>query len=173
MEIRYQGGASFVVKGDKTIAINPLPGSSAAIVLKETRQKPTAALVSGPGEYEIAGVLIVTRVLPDGHLIHAVDLAGVNVVFAGDRPAGIDMLAEDLGTVDVLVVGTSDPGEAEKASRDLNARVTIPFGVNAAKVCSALGGDPGRSDLKFNWDGSAKHPKSFLLRPPGRRSRAA
>src|SRR4051812_27750565 len=82
-DISYVGGASFVVKGDRVIKIDPTSAvEKGEIALHSTRQKRGKLIVNGPGEYEIGGVLIATIEIGErgaGTLVHAIEMGGLTV----------------------------------------------------------------------------------------------
>jgi hypothetical protein len=171
MDITYAGGASFTVKGERTIAINPSGRDHGAdIVLHSARQKRGKLIVNGPGEYEIGGVLIATVETGGKTLVHAVEVDGVNIVHVGGDPAGLS--ERDLaviGPVDVLLIEASDVKAAQTAVTSLTPRVIIPFGGHAAEVCATVGISGAEPQNRFSWNGVTTPAKAVLLKEPGTR----
>src|SRR5579872_6627008 len=122
MDITHQGGASFLITANPAIAINPGEKTS-GVILHTDRTKAAKQTVCGPGEYEIRGALIVT--VPAGpystrNLAHAVDLEGINVVFApGSLTTAEEGTLTAFGAVDVLIVNADDVNAARTLVRDL------------------------------------------------------
>jgi hypothetical protein len=179
MEIIYQGSASFLLKGERSVAINPQSKSPADIVLYSEKRDARKIIVNGPGEYEIAGVPIVTAPLAEtsSGIVHAVNLDGINVLLVLESSA---RLSEEnlysIGRVDVLIVDPGDPGAAEALALDLSPRVVIPFGHHAEKLCAMLGVRDATPQPRFSWNGSSAVAKALLLKPqvnPKRSTRAA
>lgn len=170
MEITYAGGTSFVIKGERTIAINPAgKGETGHIALYAQRQKSKKLLANGPGEYEIGGVLI-TSVAQEAGMAHAVEVDGINVLYLlGDARTLSDRDLAAIGKVDVLLVDTSDLKRAQNALTDLVPRVVVPFGANASEVCAVAGVKTAEPQNRFNWNGATAPPKAVLLKEPGKR----
>ena len=177
MEIIYLDGATFQIKGDRTVTVNPPPAMAVDIVLHSVRQKSSKQIVNGPGEYEIGGVLIATvEVGPRqaATLVHGVEVGGVNVVHLGMGEPELDERAFDaLGAVDVLLVNADEPAAAQAAVRNLEPRIVIPFGPKAAELCAALGVKEPRAEPRFSWNGLSAAPKAVLLKATRSRKRAA
>src|ERR687886_2335735 len=136
MEISYGGGASFLIKGERTVVINPVDKTvQADIVLRTDRKRATKLLVNGPGEYEIGGVLIASLASGD-RMVHAVEVDGINVVHVTpDERRLSERDLETIGKVDVLLVEAGDLRLAQTAVSDLIPRVIVPFGPHAVEVC--------------------------------------
>lgn len=177
MEVTYQGSASFVLKSDTTVSINPQDGTPATIKLFSARQKSQKQIVNGPGEYEINGVLVITAETgSEGRrtLVHGVDLGGLNVVHLGTYTNRPDARSLDaLGKVDVLIVGADDLGSAREAVTLLDPRVVLPFGSHAAALCAELGIKEPKPENRFLWNGVAAAPRAVLLKAGKSRRRAA
>jgi L-ascorbate metabolism protein UlaG (beta-lactamase superfamily) len=177
MDITYLDGASFQVRAERLIAINPPNAAPADIVLHSKRQTRSKHIVNGPGEYEIGGVLIpTTEVGPKETptLVHALDFDGMSVVHLGAAVPELDDRALDaLGRVDVLLLNADDLKAAQAAVRDLEPRVVIPFGQRAAELCAALGVKERRAESRFSWNGVTNPPRAVLLKAPSTRKRAA
>ncbi|HEX6507587.1 MAG TPA: hypothetical protein VF221_08145 [Chloroflexota bacterium] len=178
MEILYAGGASFVVRGDRTVVINPLrPVEKVEIALHGNRQKRGRAIVNGPGEYEIGGVLIVSARNGDkqsDELLHAITIDDLTVAFVQKSRVGLlEQASEDLGKIDVLLIGTEDISAAQKAVQGLEPRVVIPHGARASELAAALGVKDIQPQPRFIWNGTAKVSKVVLLKAPSARRRAA
>src|SRR5579883_1802349 len=123
MDISYLGGASFILRGERVVAINPTGQPlKGALSLYSTRQKDPKLIVNGPGEYEIGDVMILTlenRGAEPFTLIHAVDLDRLAIVHLGERAAGLTQAQiEALGRVDILLVDTANPKAAQVAVTD-------------------------------------------------------
>lgn len=175
MDITCQGENSFYIRGSKTVALNPPTGQRADIILR-SRRTSGKSLVNGPGEYEIGEAVI--DCLPAGGkdrqgLAFAIELDGVTVLFL-DGPAG--SLAEhdrrSIGRVDILLIDSADLAAVQVLARDLAPRVVIPFGANAAAMCSALGSGDIQPAPRFVWNAGTV-PKAALLKTPRPRKRAA
>jgi hypothetical protein len=98
-------------------------------------------VVSGPGEYEVQGVMIrgaasgsqykgKTRV----NTVYSLSLEGINIGFLGsiESPDLSDEAKKILGEVDVLFVpiggeGTLSPADANKVATKLGAKIIIPM----------------------------------------------
>lgn len=178
MEISYLGGSSFLIRDERTVAINPSDRSTAADVVVHTRrQRSRKHIVNGPGEYEIGGVLIVTTEAgprEDSTLVHALELGGANVVHHGKPHGRLEARAiEALGAVDVLLINADDLLAAKEALRDLQPQVVIPYGGHAGELCAELGVTEPRPELRFTWNGTAKAPRAVLLRAPSKKRSAA
>jgi hypothetical protein len=174
MEIMYAGSDSFLIKGEQTVAINPVEKTSEAnIVLRTDRKRSTKLIVNGPGEYEIGGVLIASIASGD-RMLHAVEVDGINIVhLVGYEKRLSEQDLETIGKVDVLLVGASDARLAQTAVSDLIPRVIIPFGPHAAEICAASGVKDAAAQSKFTWNGATTPPKAVLLKAPPPKKRAA
>lgn len=174
MEITQSGDSSFLIKGEKTAAINPPDKApDADVVLFTERKRRPKLIVNGPGEYEIRGVLIASLALGDV-LAHAVEVDGINVLCLPDstrRLAQRDI--EVIGPVDVLLISAADAGAAQAAMADLSPRVVIPFGAQAEALCSAVGVKEVTPQARFSWNGVSTAPKAVLLKSTPARKRAA
>jgi hypothetical protein len=178
MDITYLGGHAFLLKGDRTIAINPPAGTPRQnITLQSARRARSKEIVNGPGEYEIGGCLIVTlEVGPreSSELAHAVEISGLNVVHLGTtvRPLN-DRAVADIGRVDILLLNADDLRAAQAAVTDLTPRLVIPYGAHAAELCGALGVKDARPQPRLTWNGISAQPKAVLLKPATAKRRAA
>jgi hypothetical protein len=178
MEITYGGGASFTLKGEVTVLINPGEEKpTGALLLHSTVQKRSKQIVNGPGEYEIRGAMIATTRLgarTSTALAHAVHVDRLTVVHLD---AHIDALSEEaveaFGRVDVLMVRADDPKAAQAAIQTLLPRVALPYGSHAAELCAALGVSDAQPQAKFSWNGINAAPKAVLLKAPSSRKRVA
>lgn len=177
MEITYLSGASFQIKADRIVALNPPQGIAADVVLHSARQNSSKHIVNGPGEYEISGVLIFTVEAgpkDSATLVHAIETGGVSIVHLGTPLHQLDKRAlEALGRVDILLLNAEDLATAQEAVRDLEPRIVIPFGSRAPELCVALGVREPRAESRFSWNGLTTPPKAVLLKAPGARKRAA
>jgi hypothetical protein len=176
MEITYQGDASFLLTGDRSVAINPASASATDIVLQSWRHQGAKQIVNGPGEYEIGGALIVT-IQPNKQspgLVHAINLDGLNVLHVNGSPC---VLTEDdltaIGKVDALIMTSDDVKAAEALAVDLSPRVLIPFGANAEQLCAMFGVREAPSQPRFAWNGSGVPPRAVLLKAQTTRKRPA
>jgi hypothetical protein len=155
-------------EGERSVAINPQSKSPADIVLYSEKRDAQKLIVNGPGEYEIAGVSIVTARVAGASsgIIHAVNLDGVNVLLVLESSA---RLSEEnlysVGTVDVLSVNSGEPATAEALAIDLSPRVVIPFGDHADQLCVMLGARDATPQPRFSWNGSSAVAKALLLKP--------
>lgn len=173
MEVSYLGGASFLLRDERAVAINPEKrGEKADISLHSARKIRKKTIVDGPGEYEIGGVSIITAEVA-GKLAHSIGIGGLSVVHLDAVPAELDpATAEAMGRVDVLIVNAGNLKAAQSAMRILTPRVVVPYGAHAAEICQALGVDT-KAGLRWAWSGSGIPPKAVLLKAPSTRRRAA
>src|SRR5947209_253822 len=164
MDIRYLGNTALLLKGDRTVAMNPGTGMDRPdIALHTKRQRSQKLIVNGPGEYEIGGVLIGTVALGD-LLAHAVELDGINVVLVvGDASKLDERALATLGRVDVLLVNADDVRMAQAAVSELTPRVVVPFGEHATEICSAVGVKDASAQARFSWNGTTNPPTAVLL----------
>lgn len=174
MEVIYLGGDSFLLKGERVVAINPPRGQKSDITLFSTRQRSSKLTVNGPGEYEIGGVLMVTTELPGApNLIQSVCLDDLNIVHLGAQAAPLPPDAlRSVGRVDVLLVDADRPEIAAAAVRELTPRVVIPYGSRASEFCQSLNGQKERS-TRFAWNGLTRAPRALVLKPDTNRAEAA
>lgn len=170
MEITYAGANSFLLKGERTIAINPTAaGERGHIALYTRRQKSKKLLINGPGEYEVGGVLVTSVALGE-EIAHAVEVDGINVLhLTGDARKLSERDLTSIGKVDVLLVDTADVKQAENAVSDLVPRVVIPFGAHAAEICATAGVKDAQPQARFSWNGVAASTKAVLLKAPARK----
>jgi hypothetical protein len=178
MDIAYLGDHSFLVKGERIVAINPPAGTARPdIALHSRRQARSKEIVNGPGEYEIGGCLIVTVELGPREastLAHAIEVGGLNVVHLGTIIGALsDRAAAGLGRADVLLVNTDDLRAAQEAITNLTPRLVIPYGPHAAELCAVLGVKDARPQPRLSWNGITTQPKAVLLKPLATRRRAA
>lgn len=177
MDIVFRGDSSFEINGERTVAINPRRGSRADVMLHTTRQKKPAGVVNGPGEYDIAGVLIVTlekgpRESPT--LAHSIIIDDLAVVHLGDITHELsDRDVAAIGRVDVLIVNADEARKAQDAIADLEPRVVIPFGAAAPEVCASLGVKSPEAQPRFTWSRNRVPPRAVVLKPVSTRARAA
>lgn len=164
MDITYAGEASFVLKGERVVVINPAERNGQADITLFTRRRADRKLiVNGPGEYEIAGVLIATVPVGTG-LAHAVELDGINVLHL-ERGASLnDRDLAAIGKVDVLLIESEDLKQAQAAITDVTPRVVIPFGKHASEVCAAAGVKDAEPQARFSWNGITTPPRAVLLK---------
>ncbi|HZU12548.1 MAG TPA: MBL fold metallo-hydrolase [Chloroflexota bacterium] len=174
MDITYAGDASFLLRGEGTVAINPTAKSDAAIRLFSSRQRGKKLIINGPGEYEIGDVLITTVPAGNGKLAHAVDLDGIRVLHLPDAGTSFDdQTLRDIGRVDILILHADDVAAVGRAINDLVPRTVVPYGAYASQVCVLTGVKDAESLTRFTWNGMTSPPKAVLLRVPGSRRRAA
>jgi len=98
-------------------------------------------VISGPGEYEVQGVMI-RGAASDSHFdgkskintVYSLSLEGINIGFLGSIKSSdlSDAVKKILGEVDVLFVpiggeGTLTPAEANKVATKLGAKIIIPM----------------------------------------------
>lgn len=173
MEVSYLGGASFLVKDERTVSINPEKRTEQAdITLHSARKIRKKTIVDGPGEYEIGGVSIVTAEVA-GKLAHAIDIGGLSLVHLDAVPVVLDpATTEAMGRVDVLIINADDLKAAEGAMRILTPRVVMPYGAHAVELCKTLGVD-GKASSRWSWSGAGTPPKAILLKAPAAKRRAA
>lgn len=177
MDIIYRGASSFEIQGEHAIAVNPTSVTGANIALHTTRQHKPAGVVNGPGEYDIAGVLIVT--LEKGPrnastLAHALIVDDLSIVHLGDVTHDLtDRDVSAIGKVDVLIVNADDLRQAQAAVADLEPRVVLPFGASSTELCAALGEKSPEPQTRFTWPRNRVPPKAVLLKAVSSRARAA
>ncbi len=178
MEITYLGNASFQLRGERVILVNPSQKPTAdSIVLYSTRRNDGKQIVDGPGEYEIGGVLIITAAAGPKDfptLVHSITLGDLNLVHlsAGGHDLS-ERAIEAMGKVDILLVQAEDTAAAQAAIQKLEPRVIIPFGSQALELCTALGVRQLRAESRFSWNGTTNSPKAVLLKPSAAKKRAA
>jgi L-ascorbate metabolism protein UlaG (beta-lactamase superfamily) len=160
MELHWLGHSCFRIKGSRTTVItdpySPNLGYSlgklVANIVTVSHQHPGHAniagidgapkIVCGPGEYEIAGVLIIG--MPTYHdqvegkergknTIYVMDVDEVTICHLGDLGHALTAgQVEEIGKVDVLLlpvggVSTIDATAASKIVRQLEPRVVVPM----------------------------------------------
>lgn len=173
MIVTYQGVESFKIsQGDLTLAFNPVSKQSkhkatnfgADITLISTNHPDLAGadqtsrgdkesfVITGPGEYEVKGVVIkgfLSESEYDGekrfNTIYEVDFEGMNLCFLGalGNPALSPETIEELEDIDILFVpiggeGVLDPAAAYKLAVSLEPRVIIPMHYGEVGVKGAL-----------------------------------
>ncbi len=177
MDISYRGGSSFLITGDTSISLDPTTEAGKdVLVLHTKRQKAAKHRVSGPGEYEISGVLVVT--FPVGGfrsevLAHAFEVSGINILHISGNVTIEPTDLESIGRVDVLMVDTSDLKAAETLAREVAPRVVIPFGKHGTELVATLGVKDPQPVARFVWNGSSAVPRAVLLKETSTRTRAA
>ncbi|HEX2172931.1 MAG TPA: MBL fold metallo-hydrolase [Dehalococcoidia bacterium] len=166
MDIHWLGHSCFRLRGrDATVLIDPYPGSvggqalarQSADILCLTNPHPNHAhrtivegappVLTGPGEYEIKGVLITglgtTRRASEGTLpntAYLIEMDDVGVCHLGDLSRAMtNDLKEQLGSVDVLLIPTGghctiDAAAAAETISLIEPRIVIPmhFGSTAS-----------------------------------------
>ncbi len=161
MEIQYLGHSSFRVKG-KTVTIVTDPYDSEKVGFKFPKLEANIVtvshdhfdhnqaqlvegnpkVVSGPGEYEIAGVSIFgTHTYHDNkngeergpNTVYTITIDGVNICHLGDLGHKLtDEQLDSIGNVDVLLVPvggvyTIDPSEASEVISQIEPKIIIPM----------------------------------------------
>ncbi|TSC89402.1 MAG: beta-lactamase fold-like Zn-dependent hydrolase [Microgenomates group bacterium Gr01-1014_5] len=167
MEIQYLGHSSFRIKG-KTVTIVTDPYDSEKVGFKFPKLEATIVtishdhfdhnqaqlvdpsagsgqapkVVSGPGEYEIAGVSIFgTHTYHDNkngeergsNTVYTITIDGVNICHLGDLGHKLsDEQLDSIGNVDVLLVpvggvDTIDPSEASQVISQIEPKIIIPM----------------------------------------------
>jgi hypothetical protein len=170
MDIQYLGEAAFLLKGERTVAVNPPHASVAAdIRLTSRRQDPSKVTVSGPGEYEIGGVLIETVEAGEkdqATLAHAIEIGDATVLHLGERVNELrGAVVDALGAIDVLLVDTGNLEAAKRAVTIFEPAITVPFGEHAAELVKELGVTVEEPESRFVWrKGAEKPPKAVLLK---------
>jgi hypothetical protein len=178
MEILYDGGSRFVIRGAKTVTIDPAEKQPKDVLaLYTTRQAKLKSPVNGPGEYEIGGVLIGTVVVGEPRskdLAHAITIDDITVCALRGNPESLEPRALDaLGHIDVLLLGDASPEVAQKAVSLLEPRVTLAGGDRGVEVAAALGVKDAEPKPKFTWNGVSAAPRAVVLKTPTRSKRAA
>jgi hypothetical protein len=178
MEIMYLGQASFQLRGERVVDVNPRQKPArTTIALYSTRQNRRQLVVDGPGEYEIGGILIATAQAgsqDSATLVHSITMGNLNLVHltAGGNDLS-ERALEDLGKVDILLIQANEVVDAQAAIQKLEPRVVIPFGSQAMELCAALGVAQPRTETRFSWNGTTNIAKAVLLKPSGAKRRAA
>jgi hypothetical protein len=178
MEINYNGGSRFVIRGTKVVTIDPVEKQPKDVLaLYTTRHARPKSVVNGPGEYEIGGVLIGTVVVGEPRskaLAHAVTIDDLTLCVLGGNPELLEPRALDaLGRIDVLLLGDASPEVAQKAISLLEPRVTLAGGEKALDVAAALGVKDAEPKPRFTWNGVSAVPRAVVLKTPARSKRAA
>ena len=179
MDINWLGRSCFRIKGrEATVITDPfsaefgeLPGKPTARIVTVSHQHPghnnvagigdNPRAVSGPGEYEISGVLIVgVGTFHDGgrgaergkNTIYLMDVDEVSLCHLGDlgHPLGAEHM-EELESVDVLFVpvggkSTIDAADAAAVVRQLEPKLVVPMHYRTANGSAGL--DPVDDFLK-------------------------
>ena len=161
MEIQYLGHSSFRIKG-KTVTIVTDPYDSEKVGFKFPKLEANIVtvshdhldhnqaqlvegnpkVISGPGEYEIAGVSVFgTHTYHDNkngeergsNTVYTITIDGVNICHLGDLGHKLsDEQLDSVGNVDVLFVpvggvDTIDPSEASQVISQIEPKVIIPM----------------------------------------------
>lgn len=161
MEITYLGHSSFRIKG-KTVTIVTDPYTSEKVGFKFPKLEANIVtvshdhfdhnqahliagdpkIVSGPGEYEIAGISIFgTHTYHDNkngeergaNTVYVMTIDGINVCHLGDLGHALtDEQLDSIGNVDVLFIPvggvyTIDPSEANQVVMQIEPKIIIPM----------------------------------------------
>jgi len=165
MEIRFLGHACFQIKGKKAVVVTDpydasvglrLPKVSADVVtvshqhhdhnnvttVKGTTQRPEPFAITGPGEYEVAGVSVFgfasfhddTQGSQRGsNTIYVIETDGMRLVHLGDLGHALDdKLLEQINGVDVIFVPvggtyTLDAKQAASQIKKIQPKIAIPM----------------------------------------------
>ena len=168
MDIVYLGNSSFKLKGkEATVVTDPFDKVSADIVtissndetpnrsslVSGTPRRPESYIIKAPGEYEVNGIGIFGwgnfKEVHEGaavpkNTIYSIIVDEVRIVHTGIMKQVLsDSLAEDLGTVDVLLIGIGQgtefgPKEAAQVVEKLSPSIVIPMQYQPAEVTEFL-----------------------------------
>jgi L-ascorbate metabolism protein UlaG (beta-lactamase superfamily) len=159
MDITYLGHSCFRIRGSQAIIItDPFPpnlgfdlGKQTADIVTVSHQDPShsyaqgvtgAHVIKGPGEYEIAGVLIigitayhdaVKGQTKGKNTVYLMEVDGINICHLGDIGHLLtDEQMEELGHVDILFVpvggvSTINANQAAQMVRKIEPKVVIPM----------------------------------------------
>lgn len=178
MDITYLGHSCFRIRGNQAIVItDPFPpnigytlGKQTADIVTVSHNDPShsysqgitgAHTIKGPGEYEIAGVLVLgVASYHDGvkgqskgkNTIYLFEVDGVNICHLGDIGHLLtDEELEELGSIDILMapvggVSTINANMAAQIVRKVEPKIVIPMHYKTAKTKRDL--EPVDSFLK-------------------------
>jgi L-ascorbate metabolism protein UlaG (beta-lactamase superfamily) len=159
MDITYLGHSCFRIRGSQAIIItDPFPptlgytlGKQTADVVTVSHQNPGhsyiqgvtgAHVIKGPGEYEIAGVLVlgistfhdaVQGKSKGKNVVYLMEVDGVNICHLGDIGHLLtDQQLEEIGHIDILMlpvggVSTINANQAAQMVRKIEPKVVIPM----------------------------------------------
>ena len=178
MDITYLGHSCFRIRGNQAIIItDPFPpgigytlGKQTADIVTVSHGDPShsyaqgvtgAHTIKGPGEYEIAGVLVIgVTTFHDAvkgqtkgkNTVYLFEIDGVNVCHLGDiGHIPTDDQLEQIGSIDILMVpvggvSTINANMAAQIVRKVEPKVVIPMHYKTAKTKRDL--EPVESFLK-------------------------
>jgi len=158
MTIRYLGHSAFIVKGKSGILLFdpfdpkhvgiPLKKMVADIVLVSNDNpchnnvsivKGNPHVIKGPGEYEVKEIMVLgftslhDKESMEKNTIYRVEIDGINICHLGCLGYKLsDSQAEELGTVDILMIPTGgktslDPRSAAEVVNQISPSVVIPM----------------------------------------------
>ncbi len=156
MDITYQGGSSFLLRGrDASLVINPAPGTEASrgaapdvVTISCLEDVPDTGAgdsesapgktLTRPGEYEVSGVLIrgVRPANPPSNhktVAYLITMDGVRLCHLGHLSQALsggdigELSAADVVFVPVSGQGTLAPGVASEVLASLSPRLVIPM----------------------------------------------
>jgi L-ascorbate metabolism protein UlaG (beta-lactamase superfamily) len=159
MDITYFGHSCFRIRGSQSIIItDPVPPSTGYTLGKQTadivtvsHQDPShsyidgvtgAHVIKGPGEYEVAGVLVLgINTYHDGvkgqkkgkNTVYLMEVDGVNICHVGDLGHLLtDAELEEIGHIDILFVpvggvSTINANMAAQLIRKMEPKLVIPM----------------------------------------------
>jgi L-ascorbate metabolism protein UlaG (beta-lactamase superfamily) len=165
MDITYLGHSCFRIRGSQAIIItDPFPpnigytlGKQTSDIVTISHQNPShsyaegvtgAHVIKGPGEYEIAGVLILgVATFHDGvkgqskgkNNVYLMEVDGINICHLGDiGHLMTDEQLEELGHIDILMlpvggVSTINANMAAQTVRKIEPKVVIPMHYKASQ----------------------------------------
>jgi hypothetical protein len=189
MEMFWRGQRGVYVRGKRLcVALEPseIEGDAAVVTFSVRRPKlgpcvrvGSSRVLSGPGEFDVAGVALVGTAMGGSTVFtaHVEDLTICHLA-----AVEIDRLSE-IGAVDVLVVplgaGAITVGQAAEAVAQLEPRVVVPLPLEdgaAEALCKQLGAPlpAARVRLSLAADGLPEARQVMLLEAPrAKRAKAA
>jgi L-ascorbate metabolism protein UlaG (beta-lactamase superfamily) len=165
MDIVYLGNSCFKLKGkEATVVTDPYDKVSADIItlstdsnafklVSGTPRRPDPYLINAPGEYEVNGVGVFGwgnfKEVHEGsnatkNTIYSIIIDGVRIVHTGAMKQVLsDNMAEDLGTVDVLLVGVNEGAEwgskeAAQVVEKLSPSIVVPMHYEETSIIEFL-----------------------------------
>jgi L-ascorbate metabolism protein UlaG (beta-lactamase superfamily) len=166
MDITYLGHSCFRIRGSQAIIItDPFPPTSGYTLGKQTADMVTishgdpshsyaqgvtgAHTIKGPGEYEIAGVLVIgITTFHDAvkgqtkgkNIVYLFEIDGVNICHLGDiGHIPTDEQLEEIGSIDILMlpvggVSTINANMAAQIVRKVEPKIVIPMHYKTEKT---------------------------------------
>lgn len=103
-------------------------------------------VVTGPGEYEVAGIKI-SSINHHGDLVHVIRVDGAEVVVGYAET--LSKTQEKLNECHILVVNTTQDGSSQGAVTALGPKAVLLYGNKAAEQVKALGKEEIKSVSKY------------------------